>query len=79
VVCGDYGSVLDGRLVAAVQRKAMPDLVASLASGKLGYALADLSALPARPWFYHRHEPLTAQSRPSRCTGSRDSVPTAAK
>jgi hypothetical protein len=44
--CGDYGLVLDGRLVAAVERKSMPDLVASLTSGKLRYVLADLSALP---------------------------------
>jgi hypothetical protein len=44
--CGDYGLILDGRLVATVERKSIPDLVASLTAGKLRYALADLAALP---------------------------------
>ncbi|MEU4159979.1 histone-like nucleoid-structuring protein Lsr2 [Actinoplanes sp. NPDC026670] len=44
--CGDYGLISDGRLVAAVERKSMADLVSSLTSGKLRYALADLAALP---------------------------------
>jgi hypothetical protein len=44
--CGDYGLVVDGRLVAAVERKSMADLVSSLTSGKLRYALAELAALP---------------------------------
>lgn len=44
--CGDYGLVLEGRLVAAVERKSIPDLMASLTGGKLRYALADLAALP---------------------------------
>jgi hypothetical protein len=44
--CGDYGVVVDGRLIAAVERKSITDLVASLTSGKLAYALADLAALP---------------------------------
>lgn len=44
--CGDYGLIAGGRLVAAVERKSMADLVASLTSGKLRYALADLAALP---------------------------------
>lgn len=43
---GDYGVVLDGRLVAAVERKSLPDLVSSLTGGKLGYQLADLATLP---------------------------------
>jgi hypothetical protein len=43
---GDYGIVLAGRLVAAVERKSLPDLVSSLTSGKLGYQLADLASLP---------------------------------
>jgi hypothetical protein len=43
---GDYGLVADGRLVAAVERKSLADLVASLAGGKLRYALAELAALP---------------------------------
>jgi hypothetical protein len=44
--CGDYGVVADGRLVAAVERKSLPDLVSSVANGKLRYALGDLAALP---------------------------------
>ncbi len=44
--CGDYGLIEDGRLVASVERKSLADLVASLTSGKLRYALAELAALP---------------------------------
>jgi hypothetical protein len=44
--CGDYGTAVDGRLVASVERKSLPDLVASLTGGRLTYAVADLAALP---------------------------------
>jgi len=44
--CGDYGIAVNGRLVASVERKSLPDLVASLTGGKLRYALAELAALP---------------------------------
>jgi hypothetical protein len=44
--CGDYGLVLEGKLVASVERKSLADLVSSLTSGKLRYALAELDALP---------------------------------
>ena len=44
--CGDYGVLFDGRLVASVERKTLADLVASLTSGKLRYALAEMAALP---------------------------------
>lgn len=44
--CGDYATTVDGRLVAAVERKSLPDLVSSLVNGKLRYALAELAALP---------------------------------
>ncbi len=44
--CGDYGLVVDGLLVASVERKSPVDLVASLTSGKLRYQVADLAALP---------------------------------
>jgi hypothetical protein len=44
--CGDYGTTLDGRLIASVERKSLVDLVASLIGGKLRYALAELAALP---------------------------------
>ncbi|HYY00168.1 MAG TPA: ERCC4 domain-containing protein [Mycobacterium sp.] len=44
--CGDYGLVVDGLLVASVERKSLVDLVASLTSGKLRYQVADLATLP---------------------------------
>lgn len=44
--CGDYGLVIDGQLVASVERKSLADLVASLTGGKLRYQVADLAALP---------------------------------
>ena len=44
--CGDYGVTADGRLVAAVERKSLPNLVSSLVNGTLRYALGELAALP---------------------------------
>ncbi|WP_436501754.1 ERCC4 domain-containing protein [Actinokineospora sp. HUAS TT18] len=44
--CGDYGITVDGRLVACVERKSLPDLVSSLTGGTLRYALGELAALP---------------------------------
>jgi len=44
--CGDYGITLNERLIAAVERKSLADLVSSLINGKLRYALGDLAALP---------------------------------
>lgn len=44
--CGDYGITVGGRLVAAVERKSLPDLVSSLTGGTLRFALAQLAALP---------------------------------
>ncbi|MFB9726212.1 ERCC4 domain-containing protein [Haloechinothrix salitolerans] len=44
--CGDYGTLVDGRLVAAVERKSLGDLVTSLINGTLRYALGELAALP---------------------------------
>jgi hypothetical protein len=43
---GDYAVELDGVVVAAVERKTVTDLASSLLSGKLTYALAELTALP---------------------------------
>jgi ERCC4 domain len=43
---GDYAVTASGRLVAAVERKSLPDLVTSLTTGKLKYALGELAALP---------------------------------
>ena len=45
LVAGDYGVEFGGRLIAAVERKSLVDLVASLTGGKLRYQLADLAAL----------------------------------
>lgn len=44
--CGDYGIVVDGQLVASVERKSLVDLVASLTGGKLRYQVGELAALP---------------------------------
>jgi hypothetical protein len=44
--CGDYGLVLGGKLVAAVERKSLSDLVSSLMNGTLRFALGELAALP---------------------------------
>ncbi|GLZ48767.1 hypothetical protein Acsp06_49520 [Actinomycetospora sp. NBRC 106375] len=43
---GDYGVVLDGTLVASVERKSLSDLVSSVANGRLRFALGELAALP---------------------------------
>ncbi|MGO4600869.1 ERCC4 domain-containing protein [Terrabacter sp. 2YAF2] len=43
---GDYAVELDGRVVAAVERKSLEDLSSSLLNGKLRYALAELSGIP---------------------------------
>ena len=44
--CGDYAVDLDGRTVAAVERKSLADLVSSVTNGRLRFALAELAALP---------------------------------
>jgi len=44
--CGDYGLRVDGRLVASVERKSLSDLVSSVTSGRLRFAMAELAALP---------------------------------
>ena len=44
--CGDYGVTAHGRLVAAVERKSLPDLAGSVMSGRLRFSLGDLAALP---------------------------------
>lgn len=43
---GDYAVEVDGRLVAAVERKSLADLASTLTSGKLRYLLAALDELP---------------------------------
>lgn len=44
--CGDYSISVDGKLIAAVERKTLVDLVSSLISGRLRFALGELAALP---------------------------------
>ncbi|MGQ0624789.1 MAG: ERCC4 domain-containing protein [Sporichthyaceae bacterium] len=44
--CGDYGVLIDDRLIAAVERKSLADLVSSLTNGRLRFALGELAALP---------------------------------
>jgi hypothetical protein len=44
--CGDYAVAVEGEVVAAVERKSLPDLVGSLTGGRLRYALGELAALP---------------------------------
>lgn len=46
LACGDYAVGVDGRLVAAVERKSLADLVSSLTSGRLRFALGELATLP---------------------------------
>lgn len=46
LIAGDYGVLLDGQLVAAVERKSLSDLLSTVSSGRMRYLLADLAALP---------------------------------
>jgi hypothetical protein len=43
---GDYAVAVDGAVVAAVERKSLPDLVSTVTGGKLRYLLADLAVVP---------------------------------
>jgi len=44
--CGDYAVTAGGKLVAAVERKSLADLLSSLSNGRLRFALGELAALP---------------------------------
>lgn len=44
---GGYAVMLDEEVVASVERKTLENLQADLVSGKLGFAMAELSTLPA--------------------------------
>jgi hypothetical protein len=46
LVCGDYAISQDGRIVCAVERKSLEDLVSSLRKGRLRFALSELAGLP---------------------------------
>lgn len=43
---GDYAVELNGDVVAAVERKSLPDLSSSLLNGSLRFAMAELASLP---------------------------------
>ena len=43
---GDYAVELDGRIIAAVERKSLADLVSTVTGGKLRYVLAALAEVP---------------------------------
>jgi len=60
--CGDYAVSHDSRVIASVERKSLPDLVSSLTSGRLRYALGELAALPRGR--SRRRGPLLADLRP---------------
>lgn len=46
LAAGDYAVEFDGTIVAAVERKSLPDLVSTMTTGKLRYLLAALAELP---------------------------------
>lgn len=46
LTAGDYGVEVDGKLIASVERKSLPDLVSTMTGGKLRYVLAALSDVP---------------------------------
>ena len=46
LACGDYAISRDGRIVCAVERKSLDDLISSLRKGRLRSALSELSGLP---------------------------------
>ena len=46
LACGDYAVTAGGKVVATVERKSLTDLVSSLVSGRLRFALGELAAAP---------------------------------
>ncbi len=46
LTCGDYAVSVADKLVAVVERKSLADLVSSLTSGRLRFALGELATLP---------------------------------
>jgi len=62
--CGDYAVAAGGKLVASVERKSLDDLLGSVTSGRLRYALGELAALPrAAVVVEDRYSALFAQDR----------------
>ena len=46
LACGDYAVSVGEKLVASVERKSLADLVSSLTSGRLRFALGEMATLP---------------------------------
>lgn len=62
--CGDYAVSTGGQLIAAVERKSLPDLISSLTGGRLRYALGELASLPrAAVVVEDRYSQVFAQER----------------
>jgi hypothetical protein len=63
LAAGDYGVTVEERLVAAVERKSVGDLVSTLTSGRMRYQLAELASLP--------HAAVVVEERYSRALAHR--------
>lgn len=64
LACGDYAITLGETILAAVERKTMTDLISSLTSGRLRYALAELATLPRAALIVeHSYAKVFAQDR----------------
>jgi len=64
LACGDYAITHSGQVIASVERKTMPDLISSLISGRLRYALGELATLPRAALVVEdRYSQIFAQDR----------------
>ena len=64
LACGDYAVQVEGQTVAAVERKSLDDLIGSVSSGRLRFALGELAALPrAAVVVEDRYSRIFAQDR----------------
>jgi hypothetical protein len=64
LVCGDYAVRLGEETVAAIERKSLNDLLSSVTSGRLRFALGELAALPrAAIVVEDRYSQIFAQDR----------------
>ena len=61
--CGDYAIAPQGQIVAAVERRSVADLASSLTSGRLRFALGELSALPRAAVVVEQHYGVDGQPR----------------
>lgn len=62
--CGDYAVAHEGRVVAAVERKSMTDLISSLTNGRLRYALGERSGPLVRTTRQSDHLRWTVRGTP---------------